>query len=507
MRTVVAALIVVVLVGAVVAVSGREAGSTYRVDAVFDTAKGMVAGQQVKIAGAVVGTIAAVELAPGPKALVKMEIEERFRPFRADASCRIRPEGLISENYVECSAGSPKAEPLSARGAAPTIPVERTEAPVSLQDVINVFALPTAKRLQVVISEMGLGTAARGADVNALLRRANPALTQANHVLAILERQRATLQRAVSETDRVVDRLARRDDDLRRFVAGAARVTTRTGRRRRALSDAIRDLPGMLDQLRSGLRDVDRAAEDSTPLLRGLRDAGGQLASLTAEIPQFTATAAPALRALRPAAETTRRASVSTRRVASELLKTVGDLEPFAADLETLMVTTRDQGGFEGLLRQAYSLANVASAYDSTSHILSLLASVFPKCFATSNLPGCSHRYNSPGQGTIPVNNPDCGPRGGAPWDAPTDCASNPARNRVSGRDRKPAPTIHHRRERSPSLPGPVGKPSLPDRVKPELLDTLRDLLPTLPKRGLKPLGAEPATRENLVPLLDWLLK
>ena len=55
------------------------------------------------------GRVERIDLAPGPKARMELSVERRFAPFRADARCSIRPEGLISENFVQCDPGSPDA--------------------------------------------------------------------------------------------------------------------------------------------------------------------------------------------------------------------------------------------------------------------------------------------------------------------------------------------------------------------------------------------------------------
>src|SRR5437660_9199287 len=121
------------LLGAVIAcaavgivVVGPSASSGYRFNAVFDTAQGMVAGQVVEIAGAKVGTVVAVHLTPDLKARMELQIDGRFAPFHADASCRILPQGLISEDYVECRPGTATAGRLgTGTGGLPTIPVTR----------------------------------------------------------------------------------------------------------------------------------------------------------------------------------------------------------------------------------------------------------------------------------------------------------------------------------------------------------------------------------------------
>ena len=146
-------------------------------DVIFDDARGLIGGQLVKVAGAQAGTIENVTVTSDFKARIEASIESQFMPFRANATCTIRPEGLIAENYIDCNPGSPPAPVLkSEHGFPPTVPVQNTTEPVSLLDLFNIFNLPTRERFQVIINELGIGTAGEGQNFNDILRRANPAL-------------------------------------------------------------------------------------------------------------------------------------------------------------------------------------------------------------------------------------------------------------------------------------------------------------------------------------------
>ena len=160
--------------------SGAQGSSTARFDVIFDDARGLVGGQLVKIAGAKAGTIENVVVTPDFKARVEATVDSRFMPFHRDATCTIRPEGLIAENYVDCDPGTPASPPLQSTGAhPPTVPVANTTEPVSLLDLFNIFNLPTRQRFTAIVNELGIGTAGRGQDFNEILRRANPALALA----------------------------------------------------------------------------------------------------------------------------------------------------------------------------------------------------------------------------------------------------------------------------------------------------------------------------------------
>src|SRR5437764_14486128 len=96
-----------------------KAADTARFDVIFDDARGLVGGQLVKIAGARAGTIDNVVLTSGFKARIEASIDRRFMPFHQNATCAIRPEGLIAENYLECDPGTDSSPLLRATGGRP----------------------------------------------------------------------------------------------------------------------------------------------------------------------------------------------------------------------------------------------------------------------------------------------------------------------------------------------------------------------------------------------------
>jgi virulence factor Mce-like protein len=491
--------VALVAVGAVAVIVATDSHrkAPYRVAAIFDTAKGMVAGQQVKIAGAVVGKVDDINLAPGPKARIVMTVARRFAPFRADASCRILPEGLISENFVECDPGSTGRPALSPYDGLPTVTLPNTAVPTSLQDVIDVFSLPVDQRLRVIVNELGIATAGRGEDLNALVRRTNPALAQSRRVLSIIAAQRNQIARAVGQTDRVLAALARRSRDVRTFVDRAGAVARTTAQHRTALGQLLRRMPALLEAARPGLRSLDRAIAQGTPLLEDLRASGPGLTDLTRLVPPFARAGTPALRSLASAADAGRPAVRSARDVVVRLKRASNRAMPFAQRLRQLLVSTRDQGGIESIMRFLYSEAATTAPYDAISHVQAVFANVLPQCLGGSNAPGCDGRYLSPGQGTIPPDDPGCGPQPGAPWDPPTKCRHLSATVLMRARPRSggsSAPSRTSPLARNPSAPVPrITLPRAP-------------LLPHVPQ-GLVPAVPDvKAPPDKFTTFLDYLL-
>jgi len=113
-------LVVAAAIAAVASASGGTGGDPYMVRAIFDDASFAVQGEQVRVAGAPVGSIASLDVCvaqtapcrPGTlnKAEVTLQISDTwFAPFHANATCAIRPQSLIGEMYVDCNPGTAAA--------------------------------------------------------------------------------------------------------------------------------------------------------------------------------------------------------------------------------------------------------------------------------------------------------------------------------------------------------------------------------------------------------------
>ena len=203
------------VIGAVDAVGEDDRGDAYFVRAIFDNASSLVNGEDVKIAGAVVGAVDSLDVTEDEKAAVVLRIDdEDFTPWRSDAHCTIRPQSLIGEKFVECEPGSTSAARLrtiedgDGEGER-LLPVENNSSPVDLDMLNDVLRLPYRQRFSILLSEFGAGLAGRGEQLNAVIHRANPALRETDELLAILAKQNKVLARLARDSDTALAPLAR----------------------------------------------------------------------------------------------------------------------------------------------------------------------------------------------------------------------------------------------------------------------------------------------------------
>jgi hypothetical protein len=266
----------------------------------------------------------------------------------------------------------------------------------------------------VLISELGIATSGRGQDLNQLLLRADPTLLDVRRALTVLDSERHQLGDAVGQTDAILSRLSAHAEQTRAFIDNAAATVDETAAHRGVVSAAIGRLPRLLDAADPDLTAIDRAASTSLPLLDALRGSAPALLRLTKLVPEFAGVGVPALKALASAAAIGRPAVRALAPVIDRLASAAGPLGPLASDLYHLLVSTRDSGGVEGLLRVPYAIAAATSLYDNVSHLATIVINLSPACIAGQHagldVRGCSHRYSGPGGGAVPVNDPGCGP-------------------------------------------------------------------------------------------------
>src|SRR3954463_10948174 len=105
-------LVVAVVVTAVVALgAGGSNSGDYKVRAIFNNATFLIAGEDVKVAGAKVGKVESLDVTPDLlSAAVLSSTEPGFKDFRKDAECEIRLQSVIGEKLVECRPTQPRPE-------------------------------------------------------------------------------------------------------------------------------------------------------------------------------------------------------------------------------------------------------------------------------------------------------------------------------------------------------------------------------------------------------------
>jgi|SRR5579863_2389857 len=394
--TVVVTAVVVWLI--VSSVTGGAGG--YRVQALFDDAGFAVPGEQVRIAGAPVGTISGVSVTKRNLAAVTLTISNHdFVPWYVNATCTIRPQSLIAERYVDCTPGTSNRHPLPRIDhgygtGSHLLPVTQTSSPIDPDIVQNISQDSVRESLSVILNELGTGLAARGADLNAVILRANPALAQTERVFRLLASQNQVLAKLATDSDQVLSPLAQARSSLAGFVVNANHTATASAAEHVQLAESIKLLPSFLQQLKPLMADLGQLADQATPVVRY---AGSSAAGLDAEfkaLVPFASGARSSLIALGNAAQQSESSLVGSQGLARQLLDVGTSVAPSAQTLQKLLSSLNSTGGIEQLMALLFYGVGATNGYNAAGHYVRVSPVVGPcTAYARAPIAGCSSNF------------------------------------------------------------------------------------------------------------------
>jgi ABC-type transporter Mla subunit MlaD len=401
MRRILAIAALVLAAGLLIAMPGAigaGSGGTYEVRGVFDNGAFVVKGEEVRVAGATVGTVKEVDVSdddeivsreggdhavPG-KAVVVMDIDKPgFKDFREDASCTIRPQSLIGERYIDCTPTQPRAPgtppppeleeiPDGEPGEGQRLlPLENNGTTVDLDLIQNIQRVPYRDRFRLILNDLGAGLAARGDDLGEVIDRANPALRQTDRVLSILAGQSRQLADLASNGDRSLEPLARNRSSVTGFMRNAAIAADATAERGDDLEASLAKFPETLRQVRATMTRLKDFADQGTPLFADLRPPAPTSARRPRSSP-FARSSIPALTTLGDAAEAAGPKLVASDPLLADIAATGAAAVPVGNNLSSLFDTFVKTGGFQSLGDFVYYTTAATNGFDSFGHFLRL---------------------------------------------------------------------------------------------------------------------------------------
>jgi virulence factor Mce-like protein len=511
-RAFVIGLIGVLLVGGTLVALGAgsdPAGKQYKI--VFDSAFGLTPGADFKVAGVPVGSIKDLDVRRSDaRALITVEVSKAgdgFGGLRDSATCTINPQSLIGEYFVDCQPG--KTGDLLPSGA--TIDVKRTTSPIPPDLVVDIMRRPVAERFSIIFSQLGVGFAARGGDINETIRRALPALQSTDRVLETLAQRRQTLADLARESGQVMKVLGARHEDVTDFISEAQKAASATADRREAVAETFRRFPGFLDQLTPTMRDLGTASRQMAPALADLRAAAPSVTGLLNTLRPFSQATLPAVRGLGAASKS---GTVASREALSliDRLSGLGQAAPepsknlrivldhlenrkFAVEKDPDSPGGAGYTGLEAPLQYVYDQSLAANIFDQRGYALKINLSAgecggYTDAQNVRDDPGKYERCNQNLGPTQPgINAPD--PSGATTRSAPAD-------RRARRRAQQPGATA------TPTAPA-AATPA-PDGTTPGPLLGLQPVQDLIDQtRGVLPRGNDPVGTAN--DLLDFLLR
>jgi ABC-type transporter Mla subunit MlaD len=420
--TAVAALVVVAVF---LLAGGGSGGGGYVVRAIFDNGGFMVKGEQVRVAGANVGEIESVGVTlPGEvdsyeggkpkavsgKAVIVMKIANPgFQDFRSDASCLIRPQSLIGEKFVDCTPtlprapGSPPAPPLkkveSGKPGAGQylLPLENNSTSVDPDLINDINKLTYAQRFRLILNELGAGLAGRGADIEAAVKRANPALRDADRLIGILNRQRDQLTKLAADSEQVLEPLARERAHVAGFFANAGAAAEASSERGADLEASLRKFPAFLREFRTTMHSLQGFSEVAAPVFTELGRAAPSFTEATRELAPFSAASTVALKSLGATGEL----AGPVLREADPIVRKTSELAQSGASpttkLANFLGSVKETRGWKFLLKLIYNGTATTNGFDKYGHFVRSLVTL-TNCleYEVIESSSCSAKFTGP---------------------------------------------------------------------------------------------------------------
>lgn len=423
------ALVAAAVVAVVLLVSGGGGEGGYVVRAIFDNGSFMVKGEQVRIAGANVGEIESVDVTrPGEidsyedgkaqavsgKAVIVMKITDPgFQDFRSDASCLIRPQSLIGEKFVDCRPTIPRAP--GAQPAPPLkkipgdqpgagqylLPLQNNSTSVDPDLINDINKLPYAQRFRLIFNELGAGLAARGPDIEAAVKRANPVLRDADRLIGTLNEQRDRLTQLAADSETILEPLSRERAHVAGFFANSGAAAEASAEKGAALEASLRKFPAFLREFRSTMRSLRGFSDAATPVFADLGKAAPSFTEATRELTPFSAASTVALKSLGATGEIAGPTLVE----ADPIVRKTSELANTGASPTTKLAeffgSVRETGGWNGLVDLIYNGAATTNGFDEYGHYLRSIVTL-TNCleYEIAESSSCSAKFTGPNAGS-----------------------------------------------------------------------------------------------------------
>jgi ABC-type transporter Mla subunit MlaD len=421
------AVVVAAIVVAVILISGGGSSEGYVVRAVFDQGSFMVSGEQVRVAGANVGTIKSVSVSlPGEptkvedgkfvdvpgKAIIELEIEDPgFQDFREDASCEIRPQSLIGEKYVNCTPTVPRAPGQQPAPPLKQIPEGDPGAGQYLlglgsnttsvdPDLINdIQQLPYAQRFRLIFNELGAGLAGRGEDLEETIKRANPTLRSVDKLFKTLTEQKDELAQLAVDSEAILTPLTREKEHVVGFLAHSGEAAQASAAHGPELEEALAKFPRFLTEFRTTMANLKEFSDAGTPLLESLGVAAPSLTDATRTLTPFSEATTVALKSLGKAGEESGPVFAEAAPVVRKASNLAVSGEVSTKELARLFTSLKKTRGWDGLTELIYNTALSLNGFDNYGHFGRTLVTLSTCVEYEANVEGysgCVARFNGP---------------------------------------------------------------------------------------------------------------
>jgi phospholipid/cholesterol/gamma-HCH transport system substrate-binding protein len=238
-------------------------GGDHVVTARFTDVDGLVAGNEVRVAGVPVGSVnsvaVGVDASGNQYAQVQLTVDSAHWPLHQGTTVAVKPKGVLSNVFVQVDPGA-AANP--ALGDSPYFGINQTSSPINLDALTNVFQPNVRDAIRTQLQEAvimfgGSGAANGAANLNQSLANLNPLTLDAIPLTDVLATRSPQLDNLNFEFDTITRQLASEDANLRPLIVNLDTTLN-------ALAVKQVDLQGTLTHAASVFGDLNQALSSPT---------------------------------------------------------------------------------------------------------------------------------------------------------------------------------------------------------------------------------------------------
>ncbi len=267
-------------------------GSSYTLRANFQDAGGLVAGDDVLIGGARVGSVKSIGLTSNGLAQTTLSLNSGEGPMRQGTVARIYQNSLsgIASKYVVLEPGTGPNIPSGG-----LIPIVNTYSPVNLDQLFNTLDPRTREGLRNLVRGQGAAIQNRGQAANQTLHYLAPGLASTSNVTAEIARDEPAFDALVVQGAHALQTLAGRSQQLTDLIANTNSTTSAIASQSQALAQALTLLPGTLNHSTRTFAGLRQTLDALDPLVAASKPAVRRLAPFAGELGTFVNAAIPTL--------------------------------------------------------------------------------------------------------------------------------------------------------------------------------------------------------------------
>ena len=235
------------------------AESNHVVTAQFRDADGLVVGNEVRVAGVTAGSVKSIRVTVDPTsgqqyAEVQMQVDSAQWPLHQGTSVAVKPKGVLSNVFVDLQPG-PVGNPRL--GDQPFFALNKTQSPVGLDELSNVFDPSVRDSIRTQLQEGVLALGGDGAsNLNQTLFYANPLTRDAIPVTYVLAQRSPQLDKLNFEFNTISAEIAREDSHLRPLIINLNTLLAALAARETDLQGTLDNAAGFFTKLDTALASV-----------------------------------------------------------------------------------------------------------------------------------------------------------------------------------------------------------------------------------------------------------